>query len=133
MVNPTLVPTAPTAPISQAVPLPQRQLPMAPHFNSKTPMTLCTYLLDHESLAEAAQLTPGECDSLNRAYKKSIHLELQDKICFISQTKRHLVSREKHWWSSMSGKEPKTSWKALIINTRNPGPQPHLDPLHPHQ
>jgi len=23
-------------------------------------MTLCTYLLDYESLAEAAQLTPGE-------------------------------------------------------------------------
>jgi len=30
---------------------------MAPHFNSKTPSTLRTYLLDYEFLAEAAQLS----------------------------------------------------------------------------
>ena len=41
---------------------------MAPRFDSKTPSTLCTYLSDYESLAEAAQLTPGECLSHSTRY-----------------------------------------------------------------
>src|SRR5882724_13387958 len=50
-INPPVIP----------VPLPQRQSSMAPCFYPKNPSTLCTYLLDYESLAEAAQLTPAEC------------------------------------------------------------------------
>jgi len=34
---------------------------MAPHFNPKNPSTLCMYLSDFESLAEAVHLSLGEC------------------------------------------------------------------------
>src|SRR5882724_7056827 len=68
MVKPTLVPTGPIIPTPQAVPLPQQQSPTAPHFYSKTPMTLCTYLSGYESLAEAAQLTPSECLAQSTCY-----------------------------------------------------------------
>src|SRR5882672_5506269 len=54
----TPVNSAPTA--TPPIPLPQRQSSTAPCFDSKAPSTLCTYLSDYESLAEAAQLTPGE-------------------------------------------------------------------------
>src|SRR5882672_3977057 len=56
----TSTPVNPAPATTPPIPLPQRQSSMAPHFNSKTPSTLCTYLSDYESLAEAAQLTPGE-------------------------------------------------------------------------
>ena len=49
---------APT--LTLPIPLPHWQSSMAPHFNSKTLSTLSTYLLDYESLAEAAQLSPEE-------------------------------------------------------------------------
>src|SRR5882672_10670055 len=62
----TPVNSAPTA--TPPVPLPQRQSSTAPHFDSKAPSTLCTYLSDYESLAEAAQLTPGECLSQLTCY-----------------------------------------------------------------
>ena len=42
------------------IPLPHWQSSMAPHFNSKTPSILGTYLSDYEFLAEAAQLDPEE-------------------------------------------------------------------------
>src|SRR5882672_6715049 len=66
-INPALATTPP-------VPLPQRESSMAPHFDSKTPSTLCTYLLDYESLAEAAQLTPGE-----RLSHSTCYLDEEDK------------------------------------------------------
>src|SRR5882672_8783886 len=47
---------------------------MAPHFDSKTPLTLCMYLSDYESLAEAAQLTPGE-----RLSHSTHYLDEEDK------------------------------------------------------
>src|SRR5882672_11056473 len=56
----TSTPVNPAPATMPPIPLPQRQYFTAPHFYSKTPSTLCTYLLDYESLAEAAQLTPGE-------------------------------------------------------------------------
>ena len=49
---------APT--LTLPIPLPHQQSSTAPHFDSKTPLTLCTYLLDYESLAEAAWLSPDE-------------------------------------------------------------------------
>src|SRR5882724_4601915 len=42
------------------IPLPQRHSSTAPRFNPQNPSTLVTYLSDYESLAESAQLTPGE-------------------------------------------------------------------------
>src|SRR5467141_4765325 len=60
-INPALATTPP-------IPLPQRQSSMAPHFDSKAPSTLCTYILDYDSLSEAAQLTPGECLSQSTHY-----------------------------------------------------------------
>ena len=42
------------------IPLPHQQASMAPHFNSKTPSTLRTYLSDYEFLAEAVQLSLKE-------------------------------------------------------------------------
>src|SRR5882724_9242973 len=47
---------------------------MAPHFNSKTPSTLGTYLSDYESLAEAAQLSPEE-----HLVQSTCHLTGEDK------------------------------------------------------
>ena len=49
---------APT--LTLPIPLPHQQSSMAPHFNSKTPSTLGTYLSDYESLVKAAQLIPEE-------------------------------------------------------------------------
>src|SRR5882724_2479025 len=60
---PTVMPATTSMPISPPVspiPLPQWQSPTAPHFDHKNPSTLCTYLWDYESLAKAAQLTPGK-------------------------------------------------------------------------
>jgi len=60
---PTAMPTTTSVPINPPpapIPLPQWQSPMASCFDPKNPSTLCKYLLDYESLAEAAQLTPGE-------------------------------------------------------------------------
>src|SRR5882724_4964044 len=57
-VNPPIIP----------VPLPQYKSPMAPHFNPKNPSTLCMYLSDYESLAEAAQLTLAECFAQSTQY-----------------------------------------------------------------
>src|SRR5467141_4000487 len=62
----TPVNSAPTA--TPPVPLPQRQSATAPCFDSKAPSTLCTYLSDYESLAEAAQLTLGKCLSHSTCY-----------------------------------------------------------------
>src|SRR5467141_1349868 len=56
----TSTPINPAPATTPPIPLPQRQSSMAPHFDSKTPSTLCMYLSDYESLAEAVQLTPGE-------------------------------------------------------------------------
>src|SRR5467141_2399427 len=68
----TPVNSAPTA--TPPVPLPQRQSSTAPRFDSKTPSTLCTYLSDYESLAEAAQLTPSE-----RLSHSTHYLDEEDK------------------------------------------------------
>src|SRR5882672_4913161 len=68
----TPVNSAPTA--TPPIPLPQRQSSTAPHFDSKAPSTLCTYLSDYESLAEAAQLTPGE-----RLSQSTHYLTKEDK------------------------------------------------------
>src|SRR5882724_7734666 len=60
---PTVMPVTTPLPINPPVtpiPLPQRQSPTAPHFDPKNPSTLCTYISDYESLAEAAQLTLAE-------------------------------------------------------------------------
>src|SRR5882672_5176625 len=70
----TSTPINPAPATTPPIPLPQRQSSMAPHFDSKTPSTLCMYLSDYESLAEAAQLTPGECLSHSTHY-----LDKEDK------------------------------------------------------
>src|SRR5882672_5403393 len=70
----TCTPINPALATMPPVPLPQRQSSTAPRFNSKTPSTLCTYLLDYESLAEAAQLTLGE-----RLSHSTRYLDEQDK------------------------------------------------------
>src|SRR5882724_27268 len=60
---PTAMPTTTSMPInppSAPIPLPQRQSPMAPHFDPKNSSTLCTYISDYELLAKAAQLTPAK-------------------------------------------------------------------------
>src|SRR5882672_10458036 len=74
----TPVNSAPTA--TPPVPLPQRQSSTAPCFNSKAPSTLCTYLSDYESLAEATQLTLGEC---------------------LSQSTRYLTEEDKDDWENL--------------------------------
>src|SRR5882724_3147751 len=60
---PTVMPITTALPINPPItpiPLPQRQSPTAPHFDPKNTSTLCTYILDYESLSEAAQLMPAE-------------------------------------------------------------------------
>src|SRR5882724_12275635 len=60
---PTVIPITTALPVNPPItpiPLPQRQSPTAPCFDLKNPSTLCTYVSDYESLAEAAQLTPAE-------------------------------------------------------------------------
>src|SRR5882672_729103 len=74
----TPVNSAPTT--TPPVPLPQRQSSTAPRFDSKAPSTLCTYLSDYESLAEAAQLTPGER---------------------LSQSTRYLTEEDKDDWENL--------------------------------
>src|SRR5882724_2984908 len=67
----TSMPTTTAPPINPPivpVPLPQWKSPTAPHFNPKNPSTLCTYLLDYESLAKAAQLTPAKCFAQSTQY-----------------------------------------------------------------
>src|SRR5882724_9718654 len=51
--NPILMSTPP-------IPLPQQHSSTAPHFDLQNHSTLVTYLSDYESLAESAQLAPGE-------------------------------------------------------------------------
>jgi len=41
---------------------------MAPHFDSKNPSTLCTYLLDYESQAKVVQLTLAKCLAQSMCY-----------------------------------------------------------------
>src|SRR5882672_8440195 len=74
----TPVNSAPTA--TPPIPLPQRQSSTAPCFDSKAPSTLCTYLFDYESLAEAAQLTLGER---------------------LSQSTRYLTEEDKDDWENL--------------------------------
>src|SRR5882672_9116370 len=64
----TSTPINPAPATMPPVPLPQRQSSTAPRFDSKTPSTLCMYLSDYESLAEAAQLTPGDHLSHSTCY-----------------------------------------------------------------
>src|SRR5882672_2283889 len=70
----TSTPINPAPATTPPIPLPQRQSSMAPRFDSKTPSTLCTYLSEYESLAEAAQLTPGE-----RLSHSTRYLDKEDK------------------------------------------------------
>src|SRR5882672_10850410 len=70
----TSTPINPALATMPPIPLPQRQSSMAPCFNSKTPSTLCTYISDYESLAEAAQLTP--CERLSHS---TCYLDKEDK------------------------------------------------------
>ena len=68
---PTVIPTTtstPVNPLPAAIPLPQWQSPIAPCFDPQNPSTLCTYLLDYESLAEAAQLTLAEHPAQSTCY-----------------------------------------------------------------
>src|SRR5882724_772332 len=58
--------------------------------------------------------------SLNRAYEKSIHPELQDKILFYLSDQKTFASKEKHLWSNMSGRELNIFWKVLTTNTKHP-------------
>src|SRR5882724_13634396 len=57
---PISMPPNPIPMSTPPIPLPQRHSSTAPRFNSQNPSTLITYLSDCKSLAESAQLTPGE-------------------------------------------------------------------------
>jgi len=54
--------------LSIPIPLPQQQSPMAPCFDPKNPSTLCTYLLNYESLAKVVQLFLGKCLAQSTCY-----------------------------------------------------------------
>ena len=74
---PTVMPVTTPLPVSPPVtpiPLLQRQSPTALHFDPKNPSTLCTYISDYKSLAEAAQLMPAE-----RLTQSTRYLTKEDK------------------------------------------------------
>src|SRR5882724_1640942 len=56
------------------VPLPQLHSSTVPHFDSKNPSTLITYLANYESLAESTQFTLGE-----RLAQSTCYLTEEDK------------------------------------------------------
>src|SRR5882724_4674314 len=57
---PISMPPNPIPMSTPPIPLPQQHSSTAPLFDPQNPSTLVTYLSDYESLAESAQLTPGE-------------------------------------------------------------------------
>ena len=79
---PTVMPTTTSMPANPApIPIPLPQSPITPCFDPKNPSTLCTYLLDYESLAEAVQLTLGKCLAQSTCY-----LTKEDKDDWVNLT-----------------------------------------------
>ena len=68
-------------------------------------------------------------DGLNRAYVRSIHPDLWNKILYYLSDEKTPYIREIHLQSNMSEKEPSIFWKDLIIGTRKPGTHICLCPL----
>src|SRR5882672_10430882 len=68
MPPPSSTPANPETTATHPVSLPQHQSLTAHRFDPQNPSALTTYLSDYESLAEATQLTLGECLALSTCY-----------------------------------------------------------------